>query len=108
MRKLRLPQPFAQMVVCGALKSIPNIFDDIKKLEKVFIYADDFEEEFKHGLVFSDKLHQRIWNEITLGNIPDETFYSNCFIGDVIVSSEEKVEDKWNPNCEKKFESNWC
>lgn len=101
MRKIRLPQPYAQMVACGALKSIPNVFDDIKKLEKVYIFADDFEDKYRSGLDFDNELHQRIWNEMTLGNIPDKTYSYNCFIGYVIVSAEEESEDNWMANCDK-------
>lgn len=99
-KKIRLPQPYAQMVVCGALQTIPNLFDDAKRLEKVFIFAEDF-TDCMGGLNVDYKLHQRVWNEMTLGNIPDETFHYDCFIGYVIVSSEEKPCDKWYSECQE-------
>lgn len=101
MKKIKLPQPYAQMVACGALGSIPNIFEETKKLEKVFVFAEDFDDIDDKGLDFDNELHQRIWNEMTLGNIPDSTFSYNCFIGYVIVSVEEEVKDKWLPETDK-------
>lgn len=101
MKKIKLPQPYAQMVACGALGSIPNIFEETKKLEKVFVFAEDFDDIDDKGLDFDNELHQRIWNEMTLGNIPDKTFFTDCFIGYVIVSSEEEVKDKWMQDTEK-------
>lgn len=101
MKKIKLPQPYAQMVVCGALGSIPNIFEETKRLEKVFVFAEDFDDINDKGLDFDNKLHQRVWNEMTLGNIPDKTFSTDCFIGYVIVSSEEEVKDKWKQDTEK-------
>lgn len=89
------------MVVCGALGSIPNIFEDTKRLEKVFVFAEDFDDIDGQGLNYDNELHQRVWNEMTLGNIPDRSFSFDCFIGYVIVSSEEEVEDKWLPDTEK-------
>lgn len=32
------------MVVCGALRSIPDIFKETKRLDKVNIFAEDFED----------------------------------------------------------------
>ncbi len=101
MKKIKLPQPYAQMVVCGALGSIPNIFEDTKRLEKVFVFAEDFDDINDQGLNFDNDLHQRVWNEMTLGNIPDRIFSTDCFIGYVIVSAEEVAEDQWMPDTEK-------
>lgn len=101
MKKIRLPQPYAQMVVCGALSSIPNIFKDTKRLEKVFVFAEEFEDIDDQGLNFDNGLHQRVWNEMKLGNIPDRTFSIDCFIGYVIVSTEEEADDKWRSVAEK-------
>ena len=70
MKKIKLPQPYAQMVVCGALGSIPNIFEETKRLEKVFVFAEDFDDINDKGLDFDNKLHQRVWNEMTLGIYP--------------------------------------
>lgn len=101
MKKIKLPQPYAQMVVCGALGSIPNIFDHINRLEKVYVFAENFDDLDNQGLNFDNELHQRVWNEMRLGNIPDSTFSYDCFIGYVIVSSEEDADDKWWSDTEK-------
>lgn len=95
MRKIRLPQPYAQMVVCGALRSIPNRFKGLRSLEKIYIYADDFAPDFQNGIDIDNELHRRVCNEMVLGNIPDDTYHYNCFIGYVIISSEEESYDNW-------------
>lgn len=100
MKKIRLPQPYAQMVVCGAIKSIPNIFKDpLINSERIYVYADYFESEWLEGFNVENPLHQRAWNEAILGNIPDELYPYNCFIGCVVVSPKEDTDDKWIPGC---------
>lgn len=102
MKKIRLPQPYAQMVVCGAIRAIPNIFQDsLSEFERVYVYADYFEAEWIEGFDVENKLHQRVWNEMTLGNIPDAEYPYNCFIGYITVAPQEKVDDTWIPGCSK-------
>lgn len=101
MRKLKLPQPYASMVVSGTLEVIPDIWGDVKYGEKIFIYADNIAEDFKNGLNYSKALHQKVFNEMFLGNIPDNIFVSEAFLGYVIVHNTGRLTQYWPKDIER-------
>lgn len=86
MRKLKLPQPYASMVVSGALETIPDMWGDVQYEEKIFIYADNVTEDFKDGLNFKIPSHRKVFNEMTLGNIPDNEYTVGAFLGYVTIA----------------------
>ncbi len=98
MRKLKLEQPYASMVVCGFLQTIPNRWDDIKEGEKVLIYADCLSTQFaKDPMDFKKEVHRIFMNELFFGNLPEGTYPVNQYIGYVVVSSSGTKTKNW-PN----------
>lgn len=81
MRKLKLPQPYASMLIAGTLKTIPGMWGDVEYNEKIFIYADGVDKEFENGLDLDKEMHQKVFNEMFYGNIPDETFIVDAYLG---------------------------
>lgn len=70
------------MVVSGVIDVIPNEWNEpIMHGEKIFVYATELDEQFDGGLDFTNPLHQKVWNEIAFGNLPDEIYTTNAFIG---------------------------
>lgn len=96
MRKLKLRQPYASMVISGALETIPDIWGNVKYGEKIFIYSDDLAEDFKDGLDFHKKVHRKVFNEMFLGNIPDEEYVSGVFLGYVSVYHTGRLTKYWS------------
>ena len=87
MRKLKLEQPYASMVICGALQTIPNLWNDIKEGEKILIYADEVSQQFvKEPLDFKNEVHRKFMNELFFGNLPENTYPVDKYLGYVIVS----------------------
>lgn len=101
MKKIKLNQPYASMVMSGALEVIPNIWDDVKYGEKILIYADEVAEEFKDGLDFHKEFHQKVYNEMVLGNIPDETFITGVFLGYVMVYHTGRFTKYWSKDTDR-------
>lgn len=98
MRKLKLNQPYASMVICGALQTIPNRWDDIKEGEKILIYADEVSDQFiKQPLDFKNEVHRKFMNELFFGNLPEGTYPVDKYLGYVIVSSSGTRTKNW-PN----------
>lgn len=98
MRKLKLPQPYASMVMSGALDIVPDLWGDVKYEEKIFIYADEVAKEFNDGLDYSKEIHRKVFNEMTLGNIPDAEFEVMTFLGYVIVHCAGTPFRYWSEN----------
>lgn len=101
MKKIRLNQPYASMVMSGTLEVIPNIWDDVRYGEKILIYADEVAEEFKDGLDFHKELHQKVYNGMVLNNIPDETFITGAFLGYVMVYHTGRFTKYWSGDIDK-------
>lgn len=103
MRKLRLNQPYASMVVAGALETIHDIWGDVKYGEKIFIYADEVATRYADGLDYERQLDRKILNEMLYGNIPgiDEEFPIDAFIGYVIVHFKGDYVRYWGGENEK-------
>lgn len=96
MRKLRLKQPYASMVVAGVLDTIPDIWGDVKYAEKIFIYADEVDEDIKDGIEYDKEVHRKVHNEMLYGNISDEEFPINTYLGYVIISYKGTDLRYWN------------
>lgn len=107
MKKLRLPQPYASMVVAGVLQTIPNKWDDVAYNEQIFIYADDIEEEYKGEPDHNKPLHRKIYNEQTLGNLK-YTYPSDVYLGFVTVYHTGVTTEGWLSNGEKILFVNGC
>lgn len=98
MYKIKLPQPYASMVVSGVMKTLPiPFFDDIAIGQKIFIYATEYLEGFIDQIDYSLPKYRKLHNEIFLGNIPNdvEKYPTNQFVGYVIVSKEREL-DGWD------------
>lgn len=96
MRKLKLEQPYASMVICGALQTIPNLWNDIKEGEKILIYADEVSQQFvKEPLDFKNEVHRKFMNELFFGNLPENTYPVEKYLGYVIVSSVGTRTKNW-------------
>ncbi len=96
MRKIKLEQPFASMVMCGALQTIPDMWGDVKIGEKILVYAGEtsrsfFDSPFDCGC----ELDRKYSNEVFFGNISDTTYLVNEYLGYVIVTSEGCVTEGW-------------
>ena len=103
MRKLKLEQPYASMVICGALQTIPSRWDDIKEGEKILIYADGVSQQFtKEPLDFRNEVHRKFMNELFFGNLPEETYPVGKYLGYVKVSSSGTRTKNW-PTDNSKF-----
>lgn len=98
MKKLKLPQPYASMVIAGTLQTLPNVWRNVKYGEKIFIYADDMDKELRDGLDYTKPLHRKIYNESFLGNISDDDFPTQKFIGYVRVYHTGVVQEGWIKN----------
>lgn len=85
MKRIKLPQPYASMVIAGILQTLPNQWLNVKFGEKIFIYADDLAEEFIDGPDYSKAFHRKIYNEMFMGNLPDGVFPTQRFLGYVRV-----------------------
>lgn len=94
-KRIKLSQPYASMVVAGVLQTIPNIWDDVKAGERIYIYADEPDDEFKNGIDETKSLHRKILNEMSLGNIPDNGFPVNAYIGFVKVYYKGRICKEW-------------
>lgn len=116
MRKLKLPQPYASMVIAGTLKTIPDIWGDVEYNEKIFIYADGVDKEFENGLDLDNEMHQKVFNEMFYGNIPDETFIVDAYLGYVFVTHTGDLMEEWFKrtdrflfvNCAHEFDEPIC
>ena len=96
MRKLKLEQPYASMVICGALQTIPNLWNDINEGEKILIYADEVSQQFvKEPLDFKNEVHRKFMNELFFGNLPENTYPVDKYLGYVIVSSVGTRTKNW-------------
>ncbi len=116
MKKIKLRQPYASMVISGALEVIPNIWDDVEYNEKIFIYADKVGKDCNNGLDPFNKLHRKAFNEMFLGNIPDsmlssifgadfsdEDFKTGAFLGYVSVYHSGEVIKYWSNKSEEEL-----
>jgi len=96
MRKLKLNQPYASMVISGALQTVPNRWDDIKEGEKILIYADEMSDQFtKQPLDFKNEVHRKFMNELFFGNLPEGTYPVDRYLGYVIVSGSGTRTKNW-------------
>jgi len=102
MRKIKLEQPYASMVICGALQTIPSRWDDIKEGEKILIYADGVSQQFaKEPLDFRNEVHRKFINELFFGNLPEETYPVGKYLGYVKVSSSGTRTKNWPTDNDK-------
>ena len=102
MRKIILDQPFASMVICGTLQTIPDKWGDIKIGEKILVYAGDISKEYLHSQFdCGSELDRKYSNEIFLGNIPDTTYKVNEYLGYVTVTAHGTTTEGWPLNTEK-------
>jgi len=102
MRKIRLEQPYASMVMCGALQTIPNRWDDIKEGEKILIYADGVSQQFeKQPLDFKNEVQRKFMNELFFGNLPEGTYPVGQYLGYVKISSSGTQTKNWPIGCDK-------
>lgn len=102
MRKLKLEQPYASMVICGALQTIPNRWDDIKEGEKILIYADGVSQQFeKQPLDFKNEVQRKFMNELFFGNLPEGTYPVGQYLGYVRVASSGMRTKNWPIDCDK-------
>ncbi len=102
MRKIKLEQPFASLVMCGALQTIPDKWGDVKIGEKILIFAGDssrcfFDSPFDCGC----ELDRKYSNEVFFGNISDTTYSVNEYLGYVIVASEGNTTEGWPIDTDK-------
>ena len=81
MKKLKITQPYASMIVAGVLKEIKNIWDNTSIGERIYIYAEDIDREFNEGLNYENPFHRYVYNQMFLGNIPDKIFPCKKYIG---------------------------
>lgn len=95
MKRLKLPQPYASMVTAGILQALPNQWEDIQYGEKIFIYADDLAKQFCNGPDYSNAFHQKIFNEMFMGNLPDSDFPTQRFLGYVRVYHKGIIDTEW-------------
>lgn len=96
MRKIRLEQPYASMVICGALQTIPNRWDDIKEGEKILIYADGLSQQFiKESLDFKNEVNRKFINELFFGNLPEDSYPVGQYLGYVKVSNSGTRTKNW-------------
>lgn len=96
MYKIKLPQPYASLVVSGVMNTLPiPFFDDLAKGQKVFIYALDFLEGFIEQIDYNKPKFRKLSNEIFLGNIPDniDEYPTHQFVGYVKVSDELPINE---------------
>ena len=96
MRKIKIEQPFASMVICGALQTIPDNWGDVKVGEKILIYAGDISKNYLSSpLDCGSELDRKYSNEMFFGNISEDTYTVNEYLGYVTVASEGKTTDGW-------------
>lgn len=95
MKRLKLSQPYASMVVAGILQTVPNLWLDLKYGEKIFIYADGVDKEFENGPDYNKTFHRRVYNEMFLGNIPDGDFPTHQYIGYVRAYYTGIIDKDW-------------
>lgn len=99
MKKLKLQQPYANMVAYGIIQSIPNIWGDkIHHGELIFIYASGYDEKY-----FDPETKFDVWksmdirkyhNATILSNAPHK-FMNECFMGCVHIGLSGKVSREW-------------
>ena len=96
MRKLRLEQPFASMVMCGSLQTIPDKWGDVKVGEKIFIYADKMSKEFfQSPFDYGSEIDRKYSNETFFGNLPDSEYKIKEYLGYVTVSAIGATTEGW-------------
>lgn len=100
MKKLKLSQPYASMVISGSLQTIPNIWGNCKYGEKIFIYAEDLDSEYSKEPDFSKTLHRKVYNDIFLGNLPDNLndLPTHKYIGYVRIFHTGILQEGWGEN----------
>lgn len=102
MRKIKIEQPFASMVMCGALQTIPDMWGDVKIGEKILIYADDISKSYLHSpFDCGSELDRKYSNEMFFGNISDDTYSVNEYLGYVTVASDGKTTEGWPVDTDK-------
>ena len=95
MKKIKIKQPFASMVICGAFQTIPNLWENVLHGETIYIYAEGVDESFYNGFDLKNEIHKSIWNEMSFGNIPDGVFPNDVFLGCVSVNQASKSPNHW-------------
>lgn len=55
MKKIKIKQPFASMVICGAFQTIPNLWENVLHGETIYIYAEGVDESFSMDLTLKMK-----------------------------------------------------
>ncbi|MCH5217217.1 MAG: hypothetical protein J1F07_01470 [Muribaculaceae bacterium] len=100
MKKIKLKDPIASMVMCGALDIIPCPWDTVNPEEKIFIYCDGVDCSFANAeFDFSKELHRRIYNEFFFGNLPS-IIGEEGFMGYVMIDDVVKQHKGYNQNYE--------
>lgn len=95
MKRLQLAQPYASMVMAGVLQTLPDKWGNVKYGERIFIYADDLDDEFCNGPNYSKALHRKIYNGMFMGNLPDGEFPTRQFLGYVRVHHKGIIDTDW-------------
>lgn len=90
MYKLKVPQPYASLLVSGTVRTLLadiNIDKGLRIGETIFVYATDFPATFD-GINTEIPIDRKVFNEIFLGNLPDniEDYPINTFVGHVSVA----------------------
>ena len=102
MRKIKIEQPFASLVICGALQTIPDKWGDVKVGEKIFIYAGVISKSYLSSpFDCGCELDRKYSNEMFFGNISEDTYTVNEYLGYVTVASEGKTTDGWPLDTDK-------
>lgn len=96
MKKIILPEPFASMVIIGALDFIPNEWEDIKIGEKIFIYAKGTHKDFQNEFKVLNIYHRKVYNEMFFGNLPNVLDEEGKFIGYVQVKEKKTGNIEWS------------
>lgn len=102
MRKIKIEQPFASMIMCGSLQTIPDKWGDVKIGEKILIYAGDISTSYLHSAFdCGSELDRKYSNEVFFGNISGDTYSVNEYLGYVTVASEGNATEGWPIGTEK-------
>lgn len=83
------------MVMAGILQTLPDEWGNVKCGDKIFIYADDLDDEFRDGPNYNKALHRKIYNGMFMGNLPDGDFPTQQFLGYVRVCYKGIIDIDW-------------
>lgn len=82
MKKIRLKQPYAALVISGLLKRIPYIWVKYEKDEPIFIYAEERDDNTPDGkLDVCNEFHKKLYNGVLMGNVIKNDLEIDGYIG---------------------------